>query len=95
MFFIIFPVPGQGQSPRQVKRKSEIRTLLDATTTVADDHKPQWMIFHTHYDQKRQYSAHAQYQQLIKNTPFTEAPGSFDNPAFEHEPGIAKHRPLD
>jgi len=60
-------VPGQGQSPRQVKRKSEIRTLLDATTTVADDHKPQWMIFHTHYDQK-------------------QAPGSFDNPAFEHEP---------
>jgi len=60
-------VPGQGQSPRQVKRKSEIRTLLDATTTVADDHKPQWMIFHTHYDQK-------------------QTPGSFDNPAFEHEP---------
>lgn len=51
-------VPGQGQSPRQAKRKSEIRTLLDATTTVADDHKPQWMIFHTHYDQKQQVSAY-------------------------------------
>jgi len=51
-------VPGQGQSPRQVKRKSEIRTLLDATTTVADDHKPQWMVFHTHYDQKQQVSAY-------------------------------------
>lgn len=51
-------VPGQGQSPRQVKRKSEIRTLLDATTTVADDHKPQWMVFHTHYDQKHGASGH-------------------------------------
>ena len=34
-------------SPRG-KRKSEIRSLLDATTTVADDHKPQWMVFHSH-----------------------------------------------
>lgn len=51
-------VPGQAQSPRQVKRKSEIRTLLDATTTVADDHKPQWMVFHTHYDQKHGASGH-------------------------------------
>ena len=36
------------QSPRQQKKKSEIRTLLDATTTVADTQKPQWMIFQCH-----------------------------------------------
>jgi len=36
------------QSPRQQKKKSEIRTLLDATTTVADNQKPQWMIFQCH-----------------------------------------------
>jgi len=35
-------------SPRQQKKKSEIRTLLDATTIVADNQKPQWMIFQCH-----------------------------------------------
>ena len=44
---IIFPVPDVS-SPRQQKKKSEIRTLLDATTTVADNQKPQWMIFQCH-----------------------------------------------
>lgn len=44
---IVFPVPDV-PSPRQQKKKSEIRTLLDATTTVADNQKPQWMIFQCH-----------------------------------------------
>ena len=35
-------------SPRP-KRKSEIRSLLDATTTVADNNKPQWMMFQAHH----------------------------------------------
>ena len=43
---MIFSVPVT--SPRQQKKKSEIRTLLDATTTVADTQKPQWMIFQCH-----------------------------------------------
>ena len=34
------------ESPRP-KKKSEIRTLLDATAVQADDHKPQWMRFHS------------------------------------------------
>ena len=41
-------VPGlstvQSLSPRPHK-KSEIRALLDSTNAVADDHKPEWMMF--------------------------------------------------
>ena len=46
MIIIVISVPAS--SPRQQKKKSEIRTLLDATTTVADNQKPQWMIFQCH-----------------------------------------------
>merc|ERR1740129_2156029 len=35
-------VPGN----RSQQRKSEIRSLLDHTTTLSDDHKPAWMQTH-------------------------------------------------
>ena len=35
------------ESPRP-KKKSEIRTLLDATSVQADSNKPQWMMFQSH-----------------------------------------------
>jgi hypothetical protein len=31
------------------KRKSEIRSLLDATQATQDDHKPEWMHTHDHH----------------------------------------------
>ena len=68
--FYLFSVEN---SPRP-KKKSEIRSLLDATTTVADNNKPQWMSFHSHN--------HASSQQA--------AGAGVDNPAFEDEAGNGK-----
>ena len=44
-----------GDSPRP-KKKSEIRSLLDATggtTATADNNKPQWMMFRAQVDRYR------------------------------------------
>jgi len=55
-------------SPRP-KRKSEIRSLLDATTTVADNNKPQWMMFQAHHHAPQHHAGGA----------------GLDNPAFEND----------
>ena len=60
-------------SPRP-KKKSEIRTLLDATTIVADNNKPHWMIFQSHAQQQSSGASAA-----------AAAAAGIDNPAFESE----------
>jgi len=66
-------VPGlstvQSLSPRPHK-KSEIRALLDSTNAVADDHKPEWMMFslsNLHSESPRPHHS------------------AYDNPAFESD----------
>jgi len=62
---------GPGTSPRQGHKKSEIRALLDCTNAVADNHKPEWMMFSLH--------------SLHPGQEHKQPHNAYDNPAFEHE----------
>jgi len=40
------------------KRKSEIRSLLESTEAMGDDHKPEWMYSHTHSQDHHRHQTH-------------------------------------
>ena len=84
-----------GDSPRP-KKKSEIRSLLDATggtTATADNNKPQWMMFRaqvdryidTHNISKQCISLYLHCILLQNHVGSAAATGGVDNPAFERQ----------